>query len=204
MVFIVEKGPGRIGTIVWFVVVFAFALVFLSACSPAVENSESGSAVVEEEFQWSAEADCSVCHAAETSSLTDASCQVSASHGDLSCTTCHVDNNGLQEAHTDVTFSDTDGASKLKETAVDKEVCLGCHESDYSSEATSEVTVLTDVNGTTVNPHALPSTTQHDADFSYSNCHTMHDDKSVEDEAKAYCKSCHHKEVYECNTCHEL
>ena len=136
--------------------------------------------------------------------MKDASYQVGLSHGSLDCITCHSDESGLQDAHVNVTASDTDGTRKLKKTEVSNDACLSCHEADYNPEATADITALTDSNGTKVNPHGLPSTSQHETAFACTNCHAMHTDRSIEDEAKAYCKSCHHKDVYECNTCHEL
>ena len=109
----------------------------------------------------------------------------------------------LKKAHQDVTLQDTDGAKKLKKTSVGDDVCLSCHANDYTAEATADVTALVDSNGTTVNPHDLPATSKHEQNITCSSCHDMHSDSSVEETATSLCLSCHHKNVYECNTCHE-
>lgn len=164
----------------------------------------SADASSSQNFSWSVDADCTLCHAKQAESATSASYQLCASHSSLGCVSCHTDEAGLAQAHADVTAEDTKGAKKLKKTAVEDATCLSCHEGDYTPDATADVTALTDKNGTAVNPHALPDTATHGEKKSCANCHDMHSDKSIEDTAVAYCRSCHHKDVYECNTCHEL
>ena len=61
--------------------------------------------------------------------------------------------------------------------------------------------VLTDMNGTIVNPHALPESADH-AEVSCVSCHQMHAAGSIEKKAQRACASCHHADVYECYTCH--
>ena len=63
-------------------------------------------------------------------------------------------------------------------------------------------TALTDDQGTTVNPHDLPQSASHDT-LTCGSCHTMHDEKPLEETAAAACTQCHHQNVYECYTCHE-
>lgn len=72
----------------------------------------------------------------------------------------------------------------------------------YSATATADVTVLTDENGTTVNPHDLPVNKSHDT-IVCATCHTMHDDAPLEETAAEACTKCHHDNVYECFTCHD-
>ena len=96
------------------------------------------------------------------------------------------------------------GTKKLKNTSVSDDACLSCHENDHTAEATADVTALTDLNGTMVNPHDIPQTEQHEKNITCSSCHTMHSDDSIEDEAVTLCQSCHHRDVYECDTCHTI
>ena len=67
---------------------------------------------------------------------------------------------------------------------------------------TEACAILTDANGTVVNPHALPENEDHTT-IDCGSCHSMHSDDTIEDTAKKACKGCHHMDVYECNTCHE-
>ena len=169
-------------------------------------------------FSWSADADCGLCHATQSSSLTDSSCQVSANHANLQCVQCHTDENGLAAAHDGVTLADTKGAKKLSKTSVEQDACVSCHADAGAPEAAASSTALTDDQGTTVNPHDLlrltdPNTTlryivsqvqgaSHDT-LTCGSCHTMHDEKPLEETAAAACTQCHHQNVYECYTCHE-
>ena len=58
-------------------------------------------------------------------------------------------------------------------------------------------------NGKTVNPHDLPATETHQA-ITCTNCHTMHSEQTdLDGDAKSYCTSCHHADVFECYTCHQ-
>ena len=78
---------------------------------------------------------------------------------------------------------------------------MTCHtQEDYDAVAAKEV-FLTDVEGTQVNPHAYPSNSSHDY-ITCINCHDGHTDKSVTESAKDFCISCHHKDVFQCGTCH--
>ena len=192
----------------------------LAACAPAPAatsaSAESGDApassqaaadqaetqVAAMEFAWSPEADCTMCHSAEADSLTDATCQISASHGDLQCVQCHADTDGLTAAHEKVEASDTKGAKRLKKTEVSSDACLACHQSDYTPEAVPEVSWLTDDQGTTVNPHDLPESESHSTVLC-ANCHSMHADDPVATTAAKACTNCHHQNVYQCFTCHE-
>lgn len=91
---------------------------------------------------------------------------------------------------------------KLKKSEVSEDLCLGCHTSYEALTAlTADCTLLTDENGTVVNPHALPEVADHDP-ITCISCHTAHGDKTLEETASSKCLSCHHENVYECGTCH--
>lgn len=150
--------------------------------------------------EWSMQSDCTTCHSNEADSENDSACAMSthAKQG-LTCTSCHADESTLKTAHADTSKS---APKKLSKTEVSPEVCLSCHDRDSLAQATADSTVLTDSNGTVVNPHELPTTGDHGS-IACSDCHKMHSDKSVADTAEKKCVSCHHADVYECNTCHE-
>lgn len=74
--------------------------------------------------------------------------------------------------------------------------------SAYSSSTTTNIDYLTDINGTTVNPHELPINKSH-ATIGCATCHALHDDAPLEETAAKACTKCHHDNVYECFTCHD-
>lgn len=80
--------------------------------------------------------------------------------------------------------------------------CMSCHALEDIQAATADSTVLTDTNGTVVNPHDLPAIDDH-AGITCASCHKSHEvSESTEKSAKRTCASCHHADVYECYTCH--
>lgn len=92
--------------------------------------------------------------------------------------------------------------SKLRKSSIDEAICFSCHDSYESLAAkTTEVTVLTDSAGTTVNPHALPASDDHDR-LTCIDCHSMHGAEGADALAQNACVTCHHTGVYECGTCH--
>lgn len=156
-------------------------------------------------FTWSESSDCAMCHDKETSSLENPSCLASTHQAEeATCATCHADTSGLESAHAEATPElAKKRATKLRTTVISKEACLSCHGGvEGHATATANSTVLTDSQGKTVNPHALPENEDH-AGTDCSSCHDMHGSASAAESASAYCSSCHHSNVYECHTCHE-
>ena len=99
--------------------------------------------------------------------------------------------------------SDDRMPSRLKQTTVEASVCLSCHDQDEIAAESSSCTALSDAQGTTVNPHELPETDTH-GQIACTDCHSMHEEQTdLQGDAKAYCMSCHHADVFECYTCHE-
>lgn len=184
------------------------AAATLFGCAPkspdSVPSEASDNAGAQVAFTWSAESDCSVCHATEQTSLTDAACLASThEQQNLACIDCHSDTSGLSSVHEGLTSENTQGAKRLKKTKVTN--CESCHALDELAAATEGSTVLTDDKGTTVNPHALPENQDH-AEFGAgcTECHTMHKaDADTAKNAAQFCTSCHHANVYECRTCHQ-
>lgn len=181
----------------------------LAACSPHMSepvaggDSEEPAAPVE----WSMEVDCATCHTTEGESSADANCLAS-QHASQNCITCHVDQEAMTEVHAAQGTSDK-MPKKLKKTAVDNEVCLGCHGGtleNFVSE-TSDVPPVVDENGTETNPHQAVAAEHHFKDgemqVACSGCHSMHKAESAEDMSYRACITCHHAGVFECYTCHE-
>ena len=150
-------------------------------------------------FAWTPDSDCGMCHEKEIASQQDAACTAS-KHPDVACATCHADQAGLEAAH-EAAQPDGKGATALVKTAVDDAVCASCHNAADLAAKTTESAVLTDSEGTVVNPHDLPENEDHAA-TECTSCHKMHSSTGVEKTATRYCKSCHHTDVYQCYTCH--
>ncbi len=179
----------------------------LAACAATgdAEPSEDGGPDADaSSFSWSAESDCGACHENDVASFEDPACAAS-SHADLEsqCLTCHNDEPGLQEAHEGVSFDSEKRRATLKKTEVPEDTCLGCHDIDELKAATADSAVLTDDEGTVVNPHDVPANADHEgAGISCSSCHKVHTAEGAAQTAPTVCKNCHHHGVYECGTCH--
>ena len=185
--------------------------VCLAGCAPqaSTESSESSgeaeaaTTIATGDFAFSAEADCAVCHTVEGDSFSDSACAAS-NHAALTCTTCHSDVDGLASAHDGGAYGDK-GAKRLKTTDVAEvtsqaEDGHGIYEKQV--EQTSSSTLLTDSNGTVVNPHDLPENADHET-VTCGSCHDMHASDDIAETAQKACISCHHMGIYECNTCHD-
>lgn len=185
------------------IVVLVTILAFCGAgCSPTGESSSGsteGSSQDPVSVEWSMDADCSLCHDSEQESLQDPQCLVS-KHEQLACTDCHNDEQALTETHEGTTKPTK--KVQLKNTSVPSATCLNCHDTSQLITATASVTVCTDSQGKTVNPHDLPVNDDH-AKITCVNCHEMHGTDTADTLAPDECLSCHHKDVYECHTCHE-
>lgn len=184
----------------------AGALLFSCAPSSAPETPTPSTAASESEageatFSWSVDSNCASCHEFESLSAQNSVCLISNGHAELSCSDCHADDGDLANAHANVALTDTEGAKHLKSTAVEREVCLSCHSDDYTPDTAANVVAFTDSQGTTVNPHDLKDSPDHNA-IACADCHVMHAESTPEEAGSKVCLSCHHKNVYECGTCH--
>lgn len=185
------------------------SLAVLGACSPSAASPEdlSSTGATEEaatsQAVWSIDQDCAMCHESEQASMADSTCMASF-HAAVECATCHADADGsMTSAHEGATADKVSSRVKLKETKVDMATCQSCHAADELASKTADVDVLTDNNGTTVNPHALPEGGDHTGIDCFQ-CHSVHDPKAkTEVNAEKTCRNCHHQNVYECYTCHE-
>jgi hypothetical protein len=189
----------------------AFIVILLIGCQPrtaepsAQEPPANGETAQAEDgavdlvdFEWGPDSDCGICHAKEIET-TDASACPQAGATPDTCMTCHVQEPELVTVHANVTTAETTKSSRLKQTVVEESLCLECHDSyEVLAVKTSEVTTLTDDNGLTVNPHAIPTTGNHD-EITCTSCHVKHGKSNA---ARRVCVGCHHQTVWECNTCH--
>ncbi len=177
-----------------------------AGCAPQQSESSSDDRPKQEasatpvQVDWSMESDCAQCHASESTSMTGFDCFAKA-HADEGyvCVDCHVDEAALSDVHKDSASGNP--ATKLVKTEVGEDICLSCHGSfDEIADKTADV-ALVDDKGTAVNPHALPSSKDHDA-LACADCHVSHEEASALDEAQSLCASCRHSGVFECGTCH--
>lgn len=185
------------------------ALGGLAACAPQHNDGAGGGEASAEStqvaFTWSYDSTCSQCHQKEDSSMNDAAC-LAATHAaeGTTCATCHTDESGLASAHENATPDEArKRATKLRSTTIDEAACLSCHGSyEELATKTADLALLTDSEGTTVNPHAMPENEDH-ASTDCASCHVLHDSEPAEESAPEYCESCHHAGVYSCHTCHD-
>lgn len=173
------------------------------AAQTEIKSSDGGVADVEEVTlgEWTPDTDCAACHAGQQESMSNSACQAS-SHAASQCIDCHQQEQELKTVHEGV--SSTDRVSKrLRSTTIESDVCLSCHVQTEIAGATASSTALIDSEGTAVNPHDLPSEGTH-RETACADCHDLHTENAdIAEDAKAYCISCHHADVFECNTCHE-
>ncbi len=164
------------------------------------------------DHDWSADSDCGSCHTVQAASLEDEKCQIAKGgvHATLDCIACHDDTKGLEKAHDGMTQRRIDRLSKLdrlKVTQVSQEVCVSCHAVNDDGVLVDQNKkpvpggVLTDSEGNEVDAHNLPQVEHHEA-IVCGNCHTMHSTETTVETAEQFCLSCHHANVYECQTCH--
>lgn len=171
----------------------------VSACAP--QSGDSSGSTKETDLvavSWTADADCSICHAIEETSREDAEC-IATYHATLKCTDCHANSVDIATVHEGVS-SDDKMPTRLLKTKVDKAGCLSCHEG--LAEKTANYTGLVDEEGTVVNPHEIPENADH-SNIACGDCHAMHEPNTdVLKSSKLECLSCHHENVFECGTCH--
>lgn len=154
---------------------------------------------------WSMSGDCMTCHTTEGKEMTngDSGACLHAKESQLTCVSCHTDEKGLAKAHEKATATDT-MPKRLNETTISVDTCKNAQCHNVSQEeylALTAGSMLTDEKGTTVDPHEVIGRTPGHEDITCVSCHTMHTDDRKAD-SKGLCSSCHHTNVYECNTCH--
>ena len=170
---------------------------------------------------WTSDMDCAFCHVVEEASYhagdagvdaasqgkvpgdAEAAAPLCALHSAVAfeCVDCHSDADALTAVHQKSRNLGKD-AKRLRKTEVDTAACASCHNSEDLAAATADLDVLTDAEGTTVNPHDLPQNDSH-ASVTCFSCHPAHvAEADTGKAAQKACLSCHHENVYTCNTCH--
>ncbi|MGV8083532.1 MAG: cytochrome c3 family protein [Coriobacteriia bacterium] len=176
----------------------AFALALLVACGRAQTTNIPTDQNKGETAAWSLKSDCKKCHADHAGTQQEGAASIGAvPHPSTACSDCHNDEANLSKAHANATKAPSD---EIDGVEISKEVCLTCHGSYAAlAEKTKDSTALTDKNGLSVNPHAIPVNETHETDPECSNCHSVHGQR----DPKQYCIGCHHQDVFECMTCHK-
>lgn len=178
----------------------------LAACagSPKVEPAPSGGSGGEStpaaQVAWSFDMEgCTTCHNGQDGVLP-------AEHAGQACISCHTDEAKLAKVHSG-DYAGKAVPTRLKKTAVADDACTACHETyEALVPKTTGVTVLTDEEGTVVNPHTVKhDNADHEAsdNISCAACHGQHSGTSVAESAPRVCIGCHHENVYQCHTCHD-
>ncbi len=161
-----------------------------------VDGVESVEILTEGAWEWSPDDDCALCHPSESETTATDLCEIRQSEG--TCLSCHASESALRTVH-ELPF-DSQSPTKLKDTAVDSGMCAECHGVGGPDPAEAAQVMLTDTEGTSIDPHNLPEAGDHN-EIECLDCHKTHQ-PSVEDSAQALCESCHHQGVFECYTCH--
>ncbi len=164
-----------------------------------MEGIASAEVVSRGAWEWSADGDCSPCHANAAEATAASRCEAFSSV-DRPCQPCHGDASALRAAH-ELPFARSE-SSGLRRTDMDDSACSGCHDAALLAAATFSQELLSDADGTLANPHALPETEGH-ASIGCADCHNPHSAVPIGESSKELCLSCHHQNVYECYTCHE-
>lgn len=160
------------------------------------EESETGAQI--DMAGWSMDLDCATCHSEERESAEASDCLASI-HASSDCSSCHSNEDSLVATHQAAKSADASKVKRLKEP-VSEEACFVCHGSwDELAEKTSSSEALKDKAGRVVNPHNVPMPEGHTFELTCTTCHTVHE---AGDEPGAYCKTCHHEDLFECGTCH--
>jgi hypothetical protein len=181
------------------------ALVALAAgCAPrtADPSSGSGSEDTTATVAWSMQSDCATCHLAETNEQDPTAPATVHEQEGTTCITCHADEEKMTAVHEGAT-ADLPMPTRLKKTEVDPTLCGSCHEADELATLTVASTVITDTEGTVVNPHDIPDNSSHNS-ITCINCHQVHEPAaSLPDNSLNTCFNCHHEKVLQCGTCHD-
>ena len=188
------------------IVITVVLLMSLCAFGCAPKTSSDSSSHSQEPVQqttaWSIDMDCTVCHTAQAAATTadDTVAGIHVMHEGATCASCHADEAALKQVHANAT-ADRVMPTQLKSTMVSCQ-SSGCHDlsKDEMLALTADVTELTDIEGTMVNPHDVIGLTPGHSEITCNSCHVMHDGTEVL--AAETCVSCHHAGVYTCNTCH--
>jgi hypothetical protein len=186
-------------------VVTLILVLVITGCAPSLRSSDASTDASDNEDSviaaWSMQSECGVCHTNEASSFTDSGCLAS-KHSASACADCHDNETTLETTHADVKAESIVPKKLSKGNAVLPETCFSCHDSwEDLAEQTKDSSVLTDLSGTTVNPHDLP-VGHTEEKLTCADCHAFHKNRDLTANAQNACLSCHHTGDYVCGTCH--
>lgn len=169
----------------------------IAGCAPQTVEGDSQPAS-NEPVAWM-ETDCALCHEKQSDSAINGDTEFAKVHADqnMTCTECHSNIEDLDKSHDGVTMESRQ-PKKLDHDM--SQSCIDCHGTlEEMAAITSASDKIVDKNGTVVNPHDIPDTPGHETP-TCTDCHGEHEEK---DALEDYCFSCHHAQVFECNTCHD-
>ena len=124
---------------------------------------------------------------------------------EVNCLSCH-DMDMLRKLYYKVDASILEEAMNAMNSSETTLMCLTCHGSyEELAALTADYTDFADREGTVANPHIYGGgmVDTHE-ELSCLSCHSGHINMDDITMAKMYCYGCHHDEVFECGTCHEL
>ena len=129
---------------------------------------------------------------------------------EVTCLSCH-EMDMLRELYYKVDASILEEAMNSMNSSETTLMCLTCHGSYQELAAlTADYTGFADGEGTVANPHiyggGLAESSSEEQHYALSclSCHSGHTDMDAITMGIIYCYGCHHDEVFECGTCHEL
>ena len=202
-----------------------------SADSAKSDAAASDSAAASDTADWYEGLDCTQCHTRQIVEEGDDDLLIT-KHSSMTCVMCHDDSETLAKMHEDAeegqripktlkrtTVPDsactvchqsasTDEADKAEDAAATTDSAETTDATDATATAVSGAPqiptgiTITDANGLEVDVHNIPENSDHEASVTCGSCHAMHKDKSAEKLATSTCTTCHHKNVFECHTCH--
>ena len=196
-------------------VCFSLLALFIAwGCGPKTDSGDKPKEpeVVEdpyaESFTWSPEASCVVCHKKEGNLALETESARHISDEGNKCVDCHKASD-VQDLHAGKT-SKSKTPIRLLKTEILQDTCLasGCHVKADIIKATADSKVLTDKEGTVVNPHDPPENKHHLSEYNVtcSFCHQQHVEIPIAESAMNQCgglTSCHHDQVFRCaDYCH--
>lgn len=166
------------------------------ALMPGIAAAEQVS--LQDDFAWEPDLACAPCHSLEARTAAASAC-TDFSDAPSRCMACHDAAAELASAHAGIRSATP--AVELASTAVEESACTNCHDEASLPDRTSGSVALVDSDQATMNPHALPENKGH-AKIGCTDCHTAHEGSDVLERASAVCETCHHADIYDCESCH--
>lgn len=207
------KAKGGTVKKIWVVAAVFGLTICIAGCAPNQasqapdsQGSKQSQSSKAGQAAWSMSNDCATCHKTQGETMTsgNSGACIHATKAQTTCTSCHTDEGTLAKVHEKATSTDT-MPKRLDKTVVSADACQNnqCHNLSKTEfvALTANAAPLTDSEGKTVNAHEAMELTPSHSEITCGSCHTMHS-ASTEVDAKNVCLSCHHANVFTCNTCH--